>query len=521
MTASIWWLEAVAAMSPIAVILVAMIFFKKSAATAGIIGLVLTAALAGLVFGFPELTEFDQEISVGMVGSFLEAGFTAATILWIIFGALCVHQLQMKTGAIEALRDGIGSLSDDPRMVAILVAWFFALFMEGAAGFGTPVALAAPFLVGFGVPPVQAVTIVLIGHSVGVSFGAVGTPIMPQIAVTDWSGLEIAGVTGEIHAILGVVMLAAVLVLVTLRARREGTKLVPIAPWFVLAAAGFLVPMWAISRWVGPELPTMGAAIIGGACFVVVLRLVRRFRPVSTDGDGGESTSPPDKAAMPMWRAVSPYAIVIGIILVTRLIEPVQAPLMSLQWNWTLWELFEGSFQPLYHPGTILVLGAAIGGLIQGASRQVFEQALWDALKMLVPVTVALVAMLSISRLMVHAAMIDVLAEAAATTGQVWPAVAPMVGVLGTFVTGSATASNILFTDFQVATANRLGFDELRLIGAQGFGAAVGNIICPHNVIAGCATVGIAGREGEVLRRTIGACLVYVALGGALVWLLI
>jgi lactate permease len=97
--------------------------------------------------------------------------------------------------------------------------------------------------------------------------------------------------------------------------------------------------------------------------------------------------------------------------------------------------------------------------------------------------------------------------------------VAPVVGVLGTFVTGSATASNILFTDFQIATAERLDMDGLRLVGAQGFGAAVGNIICPHNVIAGCATVGIAGREGEVLRRTLGACLLYVALGGILAFL--
>ena len=524
MSATLSWLEVLAAIAPIAVILVLMVFFQKSAAVAGIGGLVLTVLLAAFYFGFPELAASNREVLLGLVGSSAEAGFTAATILWIIFGALCVHQLQLKTGAIDSLRHHIGALSDDPRLVAILVAWFFALFMEGAAGFGTPIALAAPFLVGFGVPPVQAVTIVLIGHSVGVSFGAVGTPVMPQLAVTDWTGLEIARTTGELHALLGAVMLAFVLALVTRRARNNDQKLVPIGRWFLLAAAGFLLPMWVISRWVGPELPTMGGALIGGAIFVIALHVARRFK---RRDDDSKTTSSSDAEAtdddhMALWRAVSPYAVVITIILITRLVEPVQSSLMAIEIQWTLWELFEGQFRPLYHPGTILVLGAFCGAWLQGASRQTTAEATRAALKMLVPVTIALVAMLTISRLMVHTTMIDVLAEAAAlTTGPFWPMVAPVVGVLGTFVTGSATASNILFTDFQIATADRLNFDELRLIGAQGFGAAVGNIICPHNVIAGCATVGIAGREGEVLRRTLGACLLYVALGGILVWFLI
>ncbi|HET6519262.1 MAG TPA: L-lactate permease, partial [Geminicoccaceae bacterium] len=140
----------------------------------------------------------------------------------------------------------------------------------------------------------------------------------------------------------------------------------------------------------------------------------------------------------------------------------------------------------------------------------------------LAPVVVALVAMLALSRLMVHAGMIETLAlAAAAALGGAWPLVAPLVGVLGTFVTGSATASNILFTDFQEATARELRLPVLPLVGGQGFGAAVGNIICPHNIIAGGATVGIAGREGEVLRGTAPACAVYAGLGGVVLYLMV
>ena len=137
------------------------------------------------------------------------------------------------------------------------------------------------------------------------------------------------------------------------------------------------------------------------------------------------------------------------------------------------------------------------------------------------PVLLALLAMLGLARLMVHAGMIEALAEAAeALRGGAWPLLAPATGALGTFVTGSATASNILLTDFQLATATALGLPALLLVAAQGFGAAVGNIICPHNIVAGGATVGLGGREsGEVLRRTLPACALYATLGGVLVFL--
>ena len=130
-------------------------------------------------------------------------------------------------------------------------------------------------------------------------------------------------------------------------------------------------------------------------------------------------------------------------------------------------------------------------------------------------VAIALIAMLSLSQIMVHAGMIAGLsAWAAQTAGGLWPLLSPLVGFLGTFVTGSATASNILFTDFQQTVANNLGLPALSMVGAQGFGAAVGNIICPHNIIAGGATVGLAGKEGGILRKTMVGCLVYSTLGG-------
>ncbi|MCC2671979.1 MAG: lldP, partial [Armatimonadetes bacterium] len=168
----------------------------------------------------------------------------------------------------------------------------------------------------------------------------------------------------------------------------------------------------------------------------------------------------------------------------------------------------------------LLLLGFILGALCQKAAPAEIRSAMAAASRQIGPVFLALVAMLGLSRVMVHSGMIETLALGAASTGAAWPLLAPFVGVLGTFVTGSATASNILFTDFQEATATHLQLPVLPLIGAQGFGAGVGNVICPHNLIAGGATVGLAGAEGEVLRRTILPCLGYALLGGGLAYLL-
>jgi len=185
--------------------------------------------------------------------------------------------------------------------------------------------------------------------------------------------------------------------------------------------------------------------------------------------------------------------------------------------EWEYAGVFEGSMAVLYHPGSMILLGFALGAWFQGAVHAQVRDSALAALRRLGPVTVALVAMLVLSRVMVHAEMIETLAVATAgLAGGAWPLLAPLVGVLGTFVTGSATTSNILFTEFQVATAQRLDMPVLPLLGAQGFGAAVGNIICPHNIVAASATVDLTGSEGEVMRRTLLPVIVYALMGGLL-----
>lgn len=542
---------------PILLVLALMLGLGWPASRAGIAGAALALAVAILGFGFGSDVLPEVGLAGGLAGVAAEAGFTSLTILWIILPALAIYHLQVATGGTDVLRVALGRLSGDPRILALLIAWFFTLFMEGGAGFGSPVALAAPFLVGVGYRPLVAVVIAMIGNGVGVSFGAIGTPIVPMVAATDFSALELSGASAIYHLAFGLVPLV---VMMFIASRGTGTRMTgAIWGWTLFAGAAFLVPMWAIATFVGPELPTLGGALVGMALFVGVL-VVRRPQDVEVaDGDDGmpggntevaggnaevagadsagahgheatgalpgevpEELANVDTGVVALLRAGAPYLILIGLVLLTRLVTPVADTLDAAVLSWTLEGGFTGSMSPLTHPGTLLVLSFLLGAAVQRVDIGTLLHAITATLRQLVPVSIALLAMLLLARLMVRSGMTEALATAAAdSTASAWPVLAPLVGVLGTFVTGSGTASNVLFTDLQVATAEKLGYDTLPLLGAQNFGASVGNPIAPHNIVAGGATVGLTGGEADVMRRTIGITLVYALLGGLLALLLV
>lgn len=532
-------MDALLAATPILLVLFLMVGRRWPASQAGVAGVALALLLALTVF------ELGDGVPTGAAlgGTLAEAAFTSASILWIIVPALAIHHLQVASGATEVLRDALGRLSADPRILALLIGWFFALFAEGAAGFGASVALAAPFLVGVGYPALEAVTVAMLGHAIGVSFGAIGTPVLPQVAATGLDPTAISRVTATYHLLLGWTLIV-VLVVVASRATGRAPR-GAIWGWALLAGASFLIPYWLLAAYVGPELPTLAGSLVGAALFVGMLRLAGRAewvaavhptRPaplrlaraalpldhryrwaagVASDPIPAEADDAPPSAAR-LLRAGAPYLVLVGLVLATRLVPPLRDALGVVVLSWELDGGFSGSLAPLTHPGTLLAVSFVAGAAVQRTAGRA-RGALATTAGQMGPVVLALVGMLTVARLMVHAGMTDALAVAASSSaGAAWPVLAPLVGVLGTFVTGSATASNVLFTDLQVATATALGLSVLPLVGLQGFGAAIGNIVCPHNIVAAGATVGLTGGEGAVLRRTLGVAIGYAALGGVL-----
>ncbi|MGY6550178.1 MAG: L-lactate permease [Roseinatronobacter sp.] len=482
-------MQALLAASPLLVVLAAMALLQWRAALAGAAGLMVALAVIW--------TMGDRGESALLAGVVLEALSSTATILWIILPALAIFELQSRVGALDRFRQSLAQISNDRSVQALLIAWFFGLFMEGAAGFGTPVALAAPLLVGLGFPPVRAVTLALLGHAGGVSFGAVGTPALAQITLLGLPAPSLAGWTMLLH-LAPMILLALVVVRLTQEHRLVWAQ-VRLA---VLAAICFVLPATLLAWLSGPELPTLGGALIGGVAFVALTRQPHRPSPSRAH-----------------WQVADlmPYLLILALILLTRLVGPVQSALSGLWLGWN-WRQYSGGLAPLYHPGTLLVLGLGLAAVLTGRTAAL-GPALGAGLRRLAPVALALFVMLALARLMVHGGLIEQAAQAAAQAGPLWPILAPLIGALGTFVSGSATASNILFTEFQAATARRLDLPLLPMAAAQGVGAAIGNAIAPHNIIAGTATVGLSGRDGDVLRRTLAPALAYALCAGAIVTL--
>ncbi|WP_062518291.1 L-lactate permease [Demequina gelatinilytica] len=521
-------METLLAALPIVVVLVLMIGLKWSAIWAGAAAAVVALAIALTTFAFGTDAGFGRV--EGVTGVVVSAAWTALTVMLIIGPALGIHHLQQRTGATAAIEAGLARITPDPRVAALLIAWFFTLLIEGAAGFGTPVALSAPFLVAAGFKPVTAVVAAMAGNVAAVPFGAVGTPTLAQAQIVDYEPVDLSWAVSPYMVVTGAVLAIVV-------ARLVGTLIPTAGPpwrWMAVAYVAFFAPYLLIARFVGPELPSLMGAIVGAGVFIAVVRAVvmRRARAhallspaeeaaereVEHAADSAEAT---EAHRMGLLAATAPYAILVALVLLTRLVPPIKAG--SQSWDVT-WSLFGGAFgdgiQPLYHPGPLLLVAFLGGALWQRASRSEVGGAFSVATRQVVPVFAALTAMVTVAYTMSDSGMTTQLAVAAAGTGAVWPLLSPFVGALGTFMTGSATSSNILFTDFQDLTATEAGLSPLPLLGAQGAGAAIGNAICPHNIIAAAATVGLAGREGELLKGTLPPAMITLVVTGGMALLL-
>ncbi|TCM21730.1 lactate permease [Novosphingobium sp. PhB165] len=495
------------AILPILLLVLLMTVLRWSAAVAGTVAAVAAATVAVVVFQF-------GETPADLAGPILEAAFTAATILWIIFPALSIHEYQTHTGATGVIGNWLSSISDSPAATALLLGWFFALFLEGASGFGTPVAILAPMLVALGVSPSRAVLTALLGHVVAVSFGAVGAPMVPLLEAGLLDERRLALEILLLHACLGWVMTLLVVRYAAVGPAIAGAAgandATPMARRFALVAAVcFFGAAAVVAMLTGAELPALGGALLGGALFVAWLRR----------GPSASSRSGPGVTAVLM--AGLPYIVLVVLILGSRLIGPLRTALRADRIEWTYGTGFGDVMLPFYHPGTMLMAAFLVTAVVHRSSPRLVGTSMVAAARRLPQVAIALVAVLTLARFMVHGGLIDALAVGVTTLfGRLWPLAVPLVGALGSFVTGSGTASNIIFANFQVAAADAVRMPHGLALAGQSVGSAIGNIIAPHNIVAGTATVGLVGREGETLASTVPICLGYVAAAGVLVLLL-
>jgi len=498
--------------------------------------------------------------TVRVVAASIQGLFLTFDLLFIIFGAILLLHTLERSGGVAAIRQSFSGVSEDRRVQVVIVAWLFGSFIEGAAGFGTPAAVVAPLLVALGFPAAAAVMLGMMVQSTAVTFGAVGTPVLVGVqgglggatfdARLAAAGLEMIDylrlVTERVvvfHAIAGVLMPTFMVVMLTrfFGARRSWTEGLAIVPFALLGGLAFTVPYVLFGTFLGPEFPSLLGAPVGLAIVVTVARrgwLLPRdawdFPPRESwisewvSGLEEEAEEAPARGGMSGPRAWAPYALLGVLLVLTRLPAlPLGAWLRTpaLTWEGILGTGITASTTPLYLPGFVLIVVVALTAWLHGMRPAALAGAVRSSSRVLVGAGFVLVFTVPMVRVYINSdvngagqlAMPLAMAEwVAGNVGSVWPAFAGVTGALGAFIAGSNTVSNLMFSAFQFGIAERLAMSTVTIVALQAVGAAAGNMIAIHNVVAASATVGLLGREGSTLRKTILPTIYYLLVLGVL-----
>lgn len=541
---------ALCALLPIISIFVLMVQFHIPASKVMPLSFLITVALAFLVWKMPLHWIF---------ASCIEGTMLAFKIILIVFGALTLLFTLRACGALQAIKHGFTSISPDRRIQTILIAYFFGAFIEASAGFGTPAALAAPLLLSLGFPPLGAVMVALVANSTPVSFACVGIPTIMGIGATLQTPeiletLSCEGVifnefihqigvwTALLHFIPGLML---PLLMVCLLTRFFGTKRsikegLVIWPFALFAALCFLLPYLLVAIFLGPEFPSLAGSLLGISILIPCTKagflqpkelwdFPQKERWEKKWMGSIEVQEPLITQKVNLLKAWIPYILIAIMLVVTRVeFLPFKNWVTSVKWvsPTLLGTTLFAEFDPLNSAGVMPFMLIALLSIPFFKTKRNQVQTAWkDAFKGIKGPLLALIFAVPLVRVMMHSgnnphhyvAMPIALAEYMAQIfSSVWPIVDTFVGALGAFITGSNTVSNMLFSLFQYSVAESIGISRVVVVALQNVGGAFGNMICPHNIIAACATVGLSGVEGILIKRNLIPMSIMAATAGVI-----
>ena len=492
------------AIVPVLLLIVLMAFFKMPGDRSSVISLIVTMLIA--LFGFHFAID-------DLACSFLYGALKAVSpILIIIVMAIFSYNVLLKTRKMEIIKQQFTSISTDKSIQVLLLTWGFGGLLEAMAGFGTAVAIPAAILISLGFKPVFSAVVSLIANSVATAFGAIGTPVLVLAKETS---LDVQNLSTNVVLQLSVLMFLIPLVLLFLTDPK--LKSLPKNLFLALLVGGVsLTSQYMAARYMGAESP----AIIGSILSIIVIVIY------------GKLTAPKEERARKnplrtkdILNAWSIYLLILLLIILTSPLFPglrhtlennwvtrISLPVGDSTLNYTIsW---------LTHAGVLLFIGTFIGGLIQGAGVKEMFTVLWHTVKQLKKTFITVICLVGLSTIMDTAGMIDVIATALATaTGSLYPLFAPVIGCLGTFITGSDTSSNILFGKLQASVAGHINVSPDWLSAANTVGATGGKIISPQSIAIATSASNQQGKEGEILKAAIPYALAYVVITGVIVFI--
>ncbi|MFI5664740.1 L-lactate permease [Streptomyces sp. NPDC051684] len=497
-------LSALVAALPLVTVLVLLGAVRMKAHRAGLIGLAVAAAVGWLAYDMP----LGQTVSSAAQG----AVFGLFPIMWIVVNALWVYRMTVRTRHFDILRRSFGRLSDDPRIQALVVAFCFGALLEALAGFGAPVAICSVMLVALGFDPVKAAVVALVANTAPVAFGAMGTPVVTLAQVTGLPLDAVASVVGRQTPLLALVV---PLVLVGLVDGKRGLR----ETWVPALACGFAfaVAQFVASNYVSAQLADIGAALVGAGALVAVPHARRPaaepVRAAVLTGVRSEDLDEED-ARPEVLRAYAPYALIVVIFSLAQ-IPAIKDLLAKANWvfDWPFLNVADPSGKPVggniftlpivSTGGTLVLIAGLFTAVVIGVhARDAVRE--WFAtvheLRFAILTVTSVLALAYVMNLSGQAATIGHFVAAA---GAGLAFLSPVLGWFGVAVSGSDTSANALFGALQVTAAQQSGLSPELLAAANSSGGVLGKMISPQNLTIACAAVGLAGREGDLLRKVL------------------
>jgi lactate permease len=528
-------LSTIAAALPVVTLLLLIASNKVKAHIAAIVALIVANLIAILVFTMPADMSLRATV-LGAVTGFFPIG-------WIVLNVIFLYRLTVENGVFETLQTTIGGVTNDRRLQLLLIAFSFGAFFEGASGFGTPVAVTGAILIGLGFSPLAASGLSLIANTAPVAYGALGTPIAGLASVTGLDPYVLGAMVGRQLPFFSLIV---PFWLIWAFAGWRG--MVEIWPAILVCGVSFAVPQFLISNFINPWIVDIGASLISMACLIGFLRVWQPKQlwtsPALRTRDDSAGTAPlkpvtaarqPSRAQV--WAALTPWIIVCAVLLIwgTGWFKALANPYTT--WNFPVPELHNMinkvppvaarptpeaavfSFTWLTYTGTGMLIAAIISGFMMGFTPGRLIKAYGETIKICAYSLITISAMLAIGTLTRLSGVDATLGLAFAGTGVLYPFFGTLLGWLGVALTGSDTASNVLFGNLQKITSEQLGLSPILMSAANSSGGVMGKMIDAQSIVVASTATNWFGHEGSILRFVFWHSIALACLVGLLVML--
>lgn len=490
------------ALAPIIWLVVALSKFKIAGYKASLVALLIAFTLAITLWEMPVLNASTAALE----------GFAMALwpIVLVIIAAVFTYNLTVYSGAMNTIKSMLTSVSYDKRILVLLIGWCFGGFLEGMAGFGTAIAIPASMLYALGFNPIKAILVCLIANGMPTMFGSIG---IPTVTLADLLSLNpnTLGFAQTLQAAPLLFISPFIMVIIT----GKGFKAIKGVGFLTfIAAISFIIPQMLVARFVGAELPV----IVGSVCSLIATFLYARYHdahhevPEEYRMDIKDEEEVNFKSALIAW---SPFILIFVFLLMTSTLVPfINGPLNTIR---TSVHIYTGTnaapytFVWIATPGVLIFISGFIGGKIQKVRFSGMLRVLRNTCIQMSKTVVTMLGVLGTAKIMGYSGMIRSIADLLVTLmGSYYPLVAPVLGALGTFVTGSGTSSEVLFGNVQFEAAKAIGSDPYWLAAANSLGTGVGKMLSPQSIAIGCAANSLVGKDGELLKKVFKYALLYL-----------